>query len=116
MEQGISVNFVMSILLAITGVMLMRVMSGIDKNTDAVSELTGTVRELGLLLSSQGDRIRKIEERHEEIFNKMEGQVGAVRSRQHEFANTLTALILTVQTIGRKVDVPTHLGQDVTKQ
>ncbi len=91
--SGFPENLIIEVLLAVVGVLLLRLLQSLDRATDEVSKLNVTVEKQGTLIVALKDRTDKSEEEIERRLTTIEDALEIVRGRLHEVANKVQSVI-----------------------
>ncbi len=86
--------FVLGGMLAIIGVLLLRILKSLDATTGAVSDLNITVGKLGVQLTEHSKRVDLLEREFERRLTLSENAIELVRARTHGIVNEMSSKLM----------------------
>jgi predicted nucleic acid-binding Zn-ribbon protein len=93
MDNVLSSNGIIVLLLGMVGFLLVRLLKVIDKNTDAVGELKAVVEKLSMLIDAQKERIERVERDVAKSVGAVDAEMQLLRNRVHDLTNRVHVVI-----------------------
>jgi predicted nucleic acid-binding Zn-ribbon protein len=93
MDNVLSSNGIIVLLLGMVGFLLVRLLKVIDKNTDAVGELKAVVEKLSMLIDAQKERIERVERDVAKSVGAVDAEMQLLRNRVHDLTNRVQVVI-----------------------